>query len=112
MQHEHPKKSDRSREADAPQAAGGHRPAPSGEPGGAGLPRYLQRQPLEEEEEELQAKLTVGAPNDRYEQQADRVADQVMRMPGADLQRQPEEEEEEEELLQPKPLSESILRRD
>ena len=29
----------------------------------------------------LQPKLTVGAPNDIYEQEADRVADQVMRMP-------------------------------
>ena len=29
----------------------------------------------------IQAKLTVGQPNDVYEQEADRVADQVMRMP-------------------------------
>ena len=29
----------------------------------------------------LQAKLTVGAPNDHFEQEADRVADRVMRMP-------------------------------
>ena len=29
----------------------------------------------------VQTKLTVGAPNDAYEQEADRVADQVMRMP-------------------------------
>ncbi len=31
----------------------------------------------------LQAKLVVGAPNDRYEQEADRVADLVMRSPQA-----------------------------
>lgn len=31
---------------------------------------------------QIQAKLTIGAPNDIYEQEADRVADQVMRMPG------------------------------
>ena len=31
----------------------------------------------------LQAKLKVGAPNDKYEQEADRVADQVMRMPAS-----------------------------
>ena len=31
----------------------------------------------------LQAKLTIGALNDIYEQEADRVADQVMRMPDA-----------------------------
>ena len=29
----------------------------------------------------VQPKLTVGAPNDRYEQEADRVADAVLRMP-------------------------------
>ena len=29
----------------------------------------------------IQPKLTIGAPNDKYEQEADRVADQVMRMP-------------------------------
>ena len=28
-----------------------------------------------------QAKLTIGQPNDKYEQEADRVADQVMMMP-------------------------------
>jgi len=28
----------------------------------------------------LQAKLTISEPGDRYEQEADRVADQVMRM--------------------------------
>ena len=27
----------------------------------------------------IQAKLTIGAPNDKYEQEADHVADQVMR---------------------------------
>jgi len=69
-----------------------------------------------------QAKLTIGQPNDRYEQEADRVADQVMRMSDADVsqrvdsgtvqpiriqrlcpqceeelaQRQPEEDEDEE----------------
>lgn len=29
----------------------------------------------------IQAKLTIGAPNDKYEQEADRVADQIMHMP-------------------------------
>lgn len=59
----------------------------------------------------LQTKLTVNTPGDKYEQEADRVADQVMRMPdagateawayeGPAVQRQPIEEEEE--LLQPK----------
>ena len=34
----------------------------------------------------LQAKLTVSRPGDRHEQEADRVADQVMRMPRPSLQ--------------------------
>lgn len=32
-----------------------------------------------------QAQLTIGAPNDKYEQEADRVAEQVMRMPDQQL---------------------------
>lgn len=43
----------------------------------------------------IQPKLTIGQPNDKYEQEADRVADQVMRMPGPTMQRQAEDEEEE-----------------
>src|SRR6185295_10082774 len=35
----------------------------------------------------LQAKLTINQPGDVYEQQADRVAAQVMRMPAPQLQR-------------------------
>lgn len=54
-----------------------------------------------------QAKLTIGKPNDKYEQEADRVADQVMRMPDPSLQRQPEAEEEEE-TVQAKPLANQI----
>jgi len=54
-----------------------------------------------------QAKLTVGQPNDKYEQEANRVADQVMAMPDPKLQRQPENEEEEE-TLETKPLADHI----
>ena len=72
----------------------------------------------------IQKKLTVGRPNDEYEQEADRVADQVMRMsdpvPAKQrpwtgsinhlLQTQPVEEEEEEAqakpLLQMQPIEE------
>ena len=54
-----------------------------------------------------QYKLTIGQPDDKYEQEADRVADQVMRMPDPKLQRQPENEEEEE-MLQAKPLADQI----
>ena len=37
----------------------------------------------------IQAKLTIGAPNDLYEQEADKVADQVMRMSDPAVQRKP-----------------------
>jgi Domain of unknown function (DUF4157) len=50
----------------------------------------------------IQAKLRIGQPGEIYEQEADRVTDEVMRMPEPSLQRQAEEEEEEEALLQPK----------
>lgn len=58
----------------------------------------------------LQPKLTVNPPDDRYEQEADRIAEQVMRMPEPRLQRQVESEEEEEEeaTLQTKPLAAEI----
>jgi len=46
----------------------------------------------------IQAKLAVSEPGDRYEQEADRVAEQVMRMPEPHLQRQVEPEEEEEKV--------------
>ena len=55
----------------------------------------------------LQAKLRIGQPRDKYEQEADRMADAVMRMPEPHLQRQPVEEEEgEEELVQTKTITE------
>jgi hypothetical protein len=58
----------------------------------------------------IQAKVKVGQPNDIYEQEADRVADEVMRMPEPQVQRQEEEEKkkEEEKLIQTKTLSEQI----
>jgi hypothetical protein len=56
----------------------------------------------------IQAKLKIGQPNDIYEQEADRVAEQVMRMPDPRMQRQAEEKEEEEELIQTKSLAEQI----
>ncbi len=55
----------------------------------------------------IQGKLTVGESNDKYEQEADRVADEVMRMPVPQVQRQ-SEEDEEEEMIQPKPIGEQI----
>ncbi len=73
----------------------------------------------------LQAKLKIGQPGDKYEQEADRVADEVMRIPEPqavskddphiqrvcegceeeELRCQPIEEEGEEELLQTKEIS-------
>ncbi|MBD1847219.1 DUF4157 domain-containing protein [Cyanobacteria bacterium FACHB-63] len=57
----------------------------------------------------VQRKLTVGQPNDPYEQEADRVAEQVMSMPDSATQ-QPIQRETapEEEELQTKPLAASI----
>lgn len=56
----------------------------------------------------VQPKLTIGQPNDQYEQEADHVAKQVMSMaPPAtpNIQQQSEEEQEE---IQTKPLVETI----
>jgi hypothetical protein len=80
----------------------------------------------------IQTKLTIGQPNDQYEQEADRVADQVMSMPAptpqSQVQRMGAEKEEElqtklesmpliqrqaedEEELQTKPKSTPIIQR-
>jgi hypothetical protein len=64
--------------------------------------RYVQRVVMG-----IQAKLKVGPPGDVYEQEADRVADEVMRIPEPGVQRQAEEEEEED-IIQTKPLAEQI----
>jgi hypothetical protein len=49
----------------------------------------------QDEQQTLQPKLVVGAPNDEYEQEADRVADQVMQMPVPQVQQQMDGEENE-----------------
>jgi hypothetical protein len=54
----------------------------------------------------IQAKLRIGKPWDIYEQEADRVADAVMRMPEPCVQRQPVEEE----TIPPKEASSKLLR--
>jgi hypothetical protein len=48
---------------------------------GGGCPRC-------KEELGIQTKLKIGKPGDKYEQEADRVADEVMRIPESDIQRQ------------------------
>jgi hypothetical protein len=50
----------------------------------------------------LQTKLKISEPGDQYEQEADRIADQVMRMPKPTIQRQMESKEEEEGMVQRK----------
>jgi outer membrane protein OmpA-like peptidoglycan-associated protein len=50
----------------------------------------------------VQPKLKIGEPGDRYEREADAVADRVMRMrEGESLRMQPMKEEEERVLMQP-----------
>jgi Domain of unknown function (DUF4157) len=60
----------------------------------------------------LQPKLTVGAADDRYEQEADRVARQVLNIPDAvaanSMQRAMSPEEGKEQKIQTKPLAASI----
>lgn len=57
----------------------------------------------------IQAKLTISQPNDKHEQEADRMAEAVMRMPAPQMQRQPENnEEKQEELIRTKPISAKI----
>ena len=45
----------------------------------------------------IQAKLKIGQSNDKYEQEAERIAEQVMRMPEPSAQRQQEREEKGKE---------------
>jgi hypothetical protein len=49
---------------------------------GGGCPRCQSKSPL-------QAKLAVSEPGDMYEREADRVADEVTRMPASSIQRKP-----------------------
>lgn len=56
----------------------------------------------------IQPKLIIGKPNDKYEQEADRVADEVMRMPDPNVQRQVNMDNEEEETFQAKSLADHI----
>lgn len=56
----------------------------------------------------IQAKLTIGQPNDKYEQEADRVANVVMRMPDPTVHRVADVEEDKKEEIKTKPLSSLI----
>lgn len=64
----------------------------------------IQRQVLEtEEEERIQTKLTVGAPDDEYEREAYQIADQVMRMPNKSNVQSERDDEQDEHVNQTKP---------
>lgn len=68
----------------------------------AGYPEITKRAPQRHQSDVVQPMLKVGEPDDQYEQEADRVADAVMRMPDSQVRRQPMEKEEEEKLkMQP-----------
>ena len=56
----------------------------------------------------VQPKLRINTPGDRHEQEADRIADQIMRMPETQVQRKCKSCEEEEEEIQMKPLQSPI----
>jgi len=68
---------------------------------GGGCPRCQDKQGI-------QTKLKISEPGDKYEQEADRIADEVMRMPEPSVQRQLEPEEEEEEMVQRRAIANSI----
>ena len=68
--------------------------------------RVIQRMPaFERDEVPVQAKLMVGQPGDAYEQEADQVADRVMRMP------EPSEQEAQKEEIKLRPLPISRVQR-
>jgi hypothetical protein len=74
---------------------------------GGGCPRCKRQ-------ETIQPKLKVGAPNDIYEQEADRVAEQIMRMPASAVQRAPTWSDttspscRDEDEIQTKPIADTI----
>jgi len=56
----------------------------------------------------VQLKLRIGAPGDKYEQKADRIAAAVMRMPESKVQSEAVPEEETKTLIQSKSLAEKF----
>ena len=56
----------------------------------------------------IQAKLVVGEPDDKYEKEADRIADEIMRMPDPRLQSSCLTCEGDDEPVQMKPLADQI----
>ncbi|MEM6433957.1 MAG: DUF4157 domain-containing protein, partial [Cyanobacteria bacterium P01_D01_bin.115] len=66
----------------------------------------------EEEETPIQAKLTIGQPGDKYEQEADQMATKVMAMPDSAVQREAMPEEEDELQAQPQLQREAMPEED
>ncbi len=107
-----------------PQQAQAKNPLPCGQQalGNQAMQRFAQSCPLRLPSPDLcpfggachacpvavQTKLKIGKPNDRYEQEADRVADLVMRMPERRAAQRACPECEEEETLQAKLLTDQI----
>jgi hypothetical protein len=65
----------------------------------------------------VQPKLKIGAPNDKYEQEANRVAEQVMRMPepqltSGDTTPDLEEDQPEDEVIQTKQIAPLVQRQE
>jgi hypothetical protein len=79
---------------------------------GARFNQSLSRMKVDPNKPVIQPKITVGAPGDKYEQEADQMAQQVMSMPAAishpPIQRLEKQEQEEKEPVQTKPLAASI----
>src|SRR5690606_15980893 len=73
---------------------------------------FFGRKPARSGVPVIQPKLTVNAPGDRYEQEADAMADRVIRMSDASTEAVQRKcahcEEEERKQLQRKPVSEGI----
>lgn len=63
------------------------------------------------EEEMIQTKLRIGSPNDKYEREADRVADQVMRVSEHKVPRLFESQDGTEEIVQTKPQITPLVQR-
>ena len=58
----------------------------------------------------IQTKLKIGQPGDKYEKEADKFADEVMRMPERPVQWQLEEEAEQEQFIQRNEAADQIFR--
>jgi hypothetical protein len=97
----------------SPQVLPIRRPAPSsvlqrkcscgGSPGPTGECTDCRKRRLGQSNTSIQAKLTVNRPGDRYEKEADRVAEQVLRMPRPQLkQSTPAADGEQREVLSSK----------